>query len=219
MDEAKRRGDDSAGAPAERTARVRNPRGQGERLREEILRAAGGLLEQVGSEDALSLRAVAREVGIATPSIYRHFADKTELVWAVLAEHYERLAALMAEADASAPAEDPLERLRHQLRAYCRFAVANPARYRLMCETWQTPVDEERLHGHPAGLLLRGLHEALTHCEEAGWRVRGTRAEAPYLLWCALHGRVALWQVMPRRKDTARLNRFVDELLGLLLER
>lgn len=218
MAEMKRDQEGSAGASAERTARVRNPRGQGERLREDILRAAGGLLEQVGSEDALSLRAVAREVGIATPSIYRHFSDKTELVWAVLAEHYERLAASMADAGASAPADDPLERLRHQLRAYCRFAVANPAKYRLMCETWQTPVDEERLHGHPAGLLLRGLSQALTRCEEAGWRVRGTRSEAPYLLWCALHGRVALWQVMPRRKDTARLDRFVDELLGLLLE-
>jgi AcrR family transcriptional regulator len=209
----------TAGTPAERTVRVRNPRGQGERLREEILRAAGGLLEQVGSEDALSLRAVAREVGIATPSIYRHFSDKTDLVWAVLAEHYERLAGIMAEADASAPADDPLERLRSQLTAYCRFAVANPAKYRLMCETWQTPVDEERLHGHPAGLLLRGLSRALTACEEGGWRVRGTREEAPYMLWYALHGRIALWQVMPRRKDTVRLDRFVDELLNLMLER
>lgn len=209
----------TAGAAAERTPRVRNPRGQGERLREEILRAGGRLLEQVGSEDALSLRAVAREVGIATPSIYRHFSDKTELVWTVLAEHYERLAEVMADADASAPGDDPLARLRAQLGAYCRFAVANPAKYRLMCETWQAPVEDERLHGHPAGLLLRGLAQALERCEDAGWRVRGTRAEAPYLLWCSLHGRVSLWQVMPRQKDPARLDRFVDELLGLLLDR
>ncbi|MET9171645.1 TetR/AcrR family transcriptional regulator [Streptomyces misionensis] len=219
MAEQKQNGGGTAGAATERTIRVRNPRGQGERLREEILRAAGGLLEQVGSEDALSLRAVAREVGIATPSIYRHFSDKTELVWAVLAEHYERLAGIMSEADSSAPADDPLARLRSQLTAYCRFAIANPAKYRLMSETWQTPVDEERLHGHPAGLLLRALSRALTACEEAGWRVRGTRADAPYMLWCALHGRITLWQVMPRRKDPARLDRFVDELLGLLLER
>ena len=47
-------------------------------------------------------------------------------------------------------------------------------------------------------------------CEEAGWRVRGTRSEAPYVLWSAVHGRVMLWQVMPSRKDTGRLDRRTD---------
>ncbi|NLU69146.1 TetR/AcrR family transcriptional regulator [Streptomyces sp. HNM0574] len=201
------------------TPRTRNPRGQGERLREELLQATERLLEQVGSEDALSLRAVAREVGIAAPSIYRHFSDKTELVWATLALSYERLSAAMEEAGAAAPPEEPVERLRAQLRTYCRYAAQNPAKYRLLFDTRQTPVDSERLHDHPAGMLLRGWHRALERCEDAGWRVRGTRAEAPYVLWAGVHGRVSLWQVMPRQKDTGRLDGYVDELLGLLLER
>lgn len=198
--------------------RARNPRGQGERLREELLRATERLLEQVGSEDALSLRAVAREAGVAAPSIYRHFADKTELVWATLEISFERLARAMAEAAAEAEDDAPVERLRAQLRAYCRYAVAHPATYRLLYETRQTPVDPERLAGHPAGLVVRSWHESLTACEEAGWRVRCTRSEAPYMLWSSVHGRVMLWQVMPSRKDTGRLDRFVDEVLGLLLE-
>src|SRR5438874_2525536 len=94
-----------------------------------------------------------------------------------------------------------------------------PATYRLLYETRQTPVGPERLAGHPAGPLVRGFHDALTACEEAGWRVRGTRSEAPYVLWSAVHCRVMLWQVMPSRKDTGRLDRFVDEMLQLLLER
>ncbi|MEU9499648.1 TetR/AcrR family transcriptional regulator [Streptomyces sp. NPDC048196] len=199
--------------------RARNPRGQGERLREELLRATERLLEEVGSEDALSLRAVAREAGVAAPSIYRHFSDKTELVWATLEVSYERLAAAMAEAAARAAADDPVARLRAQLRAYCRYAVAHPATYRLLYETRQTPVVPERLAGHPAGLLVRSWQRALTACEDAGWRVRGARSEAPYVLWSAVHGRVMLWQVMPSRKDTRRLDRFVDEMLQLLLER
>ncbi|WP_242586577.1 TetR-like C-terminal domain-containing protein [Streptomyces sp. MST-110588] len=112
-----------------------------------------------------------------------------------------------------------MARLRAQLRAYCRYAVGHPAKYRLLYETRQTPVGPERLAGHPAGLLVRSLHDALTACEEAGWTVRGSRTEAPYVLWSAVHGRVMLWQVMPSRKDTSRLDRFVDELLNLLLDR
>ncbi|MFK8844504.1 TetR/AcrR family transcriptional regulator [Streptomyces sp. Ac-502] len=125
--------------------RPRNPRGQGERLREELLRATERLLEEVGSEDALSLRAVAREAGVAAPSIYRHFADKTELVWAALEVSYERLRAAMAEASAAADTDDPVDLLRAQLRAYCRYAVEHPAKYRLLYETRQTPVEPERL--------------------------------------------------------------------------
>ncbi|MEU8915520.1 MULTISPECIES: TetR/AcrR family transcriptional regulator [Streptomyces] len=204
---------------SERAAvRARNPRGQGERLRDELLRATERLLEEVGSEDALSLRAVARAAGVAAPSIYRHFSDKTELVWATLEVSYERLAEAMAGAAAKA-ADDPVERLRAQLRAYCRYAVAHPATYRLLYETRQTPVHPERLAGHPAGLLVRSWQQALTACEDAGWRVRGSRSEAPYVLWSAVHGRVTLWQVMPSQKDTSRLDRFVDEMLQLLLER
>nr|WP_202443297.1 TetR/AcrR family transcriptional regulator [Streptomyces sp. SID8375] len=187
-------------------------------MREELLRATERLLEEVGSEDALSLRAVARAAGVAAPSIYRHFSDKTELVWATLEVSYERLAEAMSGAAAKA-ADDPVERLRAQLRAYCRYAVAHPATYRLLYETRQTPVDPERLAGHPAGLLVRSWQQALTACEDAGWRVRGSRSEAPYVLWSAVHGRVTLWQVMPSRKDTGRLDRFVDEMLQLLLER
>ncbi|HJP66477.1 MAG TPA: TetR/AcrR family transcriptional regulator, partial [Actinomycetota bacterium] len=46
-----------ASASGERRARRRAPRGQGERLREEILEAAERLLIETGSEDAVSIRA------------------------------------------------------------------------------------------------------------------------------------------------------------------
>ncbi|MFD7921081.1 TetR/AcrR family transcriptional regulator [Streptomyces sp. NPDC059740] len=206
--------------------RSRNPRGQGERLRAELLHATERLLEQVGSEDALSLRAVAREAGVAAPSIYRHFTDKTELVWATLETNFERLARAMAQAASEAEAahagpaaELPVARLRAQLRAYCRYATEHPAKYRLLHETRQTPVGPERLRDHPAGLLVRIWRDELAACREAGWRIRCDDEEAPYLLWSAVHGRVMLWQAMPSVKDTRRLDRVVDDILRLLLER
>ncbi|MET8763563.1 helix-turn-helix domain-containing protein [Lentzea sp. NPDC004782] len=68
--------------------RVLKVRGEGERLRRETLGAATRILEETGREDALSLRVVAREVGISAPSVYLHFKDKTELITTVLAAAY-----------------------------------------------------------------------------------------------------------------------------------
>ena len=67
------------------TTRRRNARGEGERLRQELIRAASQLLESLPGEESLSLRAVARQAGVSAPSVYLHFADKGELVGAVLA--------------------------------------------------------------------------------------------------------------------------------------
>ena len=53
---------------AAKTARRRNPRGRGERLREEIIEAATKLVTETGGASQLSLRGVAREVGIAATS-------------------------------------------------------------------------------------------------------------------------------------------------------
>ena len=61
--------------PGAVATRARNRRGEGARLRDDIVAAAVALLDETGDQAAVSLRAVARRVGIAAPSIYRHFAD------------------------------------------------------------------------------------------------------------------------------------------------
>ena len=72
--------------PPSRRRRAR--RGQGERLREEILAAAERLLIRTGDMEQVSIRAVADEVGVTPPSIYLHFADKLELIFAVCERHF-----------------------------------------------------------------------------------------------------------------------------------
>ncbi|MGB7447887.1 MAG: hypothetical protein WA892_02050 [Ornithinimicrobium sp.] len=49
--------------PTPPTMRRRNPRGQGERLRDEIVQAAALLLDETGSSESITLRAVARRAG------------------------------------------------------------------------------------------------------------------------------------------------------------
>ena len=50
-------------------ARQRNRRGEGDRLREEIITAASQIIGETGDDSALTLRAVARRIGIAAPYI------------------------------------------------------------------------------------------------------------------------------------------------------
>ena len=71
------------------TTRTRNPRGDGARLRDEILTAATALVDD--GEVPLSLRGVARRAGISAPSIYGHFADLDALVAAMLAQSFREL--------------------------------------------------------------------------------------------------------------------------------
>src|SRR3954466_14048308 len=78
--------------------RARNPQGQGSRLRLELIDAADRMLARTGDVEGLSLRAVAREVGIATPSIYLHFPDKSALIHAVLDARFEQLGAAVRAA-------------------------------------------------------------------------------------------------------------------------
>src|SRR5215212_3691514 len=91
----------SAPSPMQRRPRARQ--GEGPRLRQELLDAAASLLSTTGNEDAVTLRAVAREVGIAAPSIYLHFSDRDELLRAVMVDCFVRfrdtLDAALAGAD------------------------------------------------------------------------------------------------------------------------
>src|SRR6516164_7110103 len=91
--------------------RGRNRRGQGELLREEIVAAACRMLEELGDDQALSLRAVAREVGIAATSVYLHFADLEALVVAALESSHAALTAAIDDAETAA-GPDPVARLR-----------------------------------------------------------------------------------------------------------
>src|ERR1043165_6404069 len=90
--------------------RARNGRGQGERLREDIVSAALRMLDELGDDQALSLRAVAREVGIAATSVYLHFADRDALVLAAMERWHGEMARAIDEAEAGAA--DPAAALR-----------------------------------------------------------------------------------------------------------
>jgi AcrR family transcriptional regulator len=81
------------------TDRPRSRRADGDQLRIDMLAAVNRLLDEQGSHEQLTMRAVAKEAGVAAPSICLHFADKTELVWAALSDRYAHLARRMRAAE------------------------------------------------------------------------------------------------------------------------
>src|ERR1700740_1136871 len=116
--------------------RERNRRGEGARLRAETPAGATELLEQTGSEEAVTLRAVARQVGISAPSIYSHFPDREAIVDAIVDGAFSDFnAAIKAASDAAdAAGEGPRARVGAGGAAYLRFASERPNRYQLLFE-------------------------------------------------------------------------------------
>lgn len=98
-------------------------------LRAAVLAAAVVRLE--AAVETLSLREVARDVGVSATAIYRHFANKDALLAALAADGAERMAAVGAAAGAAAGAgRDEFDACG---RAYVLFAIANPGLFRLIC--------------------------------------------------------------------------------------
>jgi AcrR family transcriptional regulator len=201
--------------PAER--RARNPRGQGERLRTEILAAAERLFSELGGEEALTMRGVARAAGIAPASIYQHFADKTALVRGVIEHDYGRLSAAMRQADESVTADDVVGRVKAQMHAYCTFAIDNPGHYRLMLSHRRTPGQEPGPRpGGPLLPIIDAVTAAFERCERAGERLRMPSDRAAVMVFVGTHGRVALYHAEPAGGATDRVVAFVDELISLV---
>jgi AcrR family transcriptional regulator len=174
------------------TRRARSPRGKGEQLRDEILAAAEQMLIATNDQSALSIRAIASAVGVTPPSIYLHFADRTDLVFAVCERQAEKLESAMAEAADSV--EDPWERLRRRGYAYLRWGLENPEHYRIlmMSRPDMTPdrFVDERL-ADTAGLVP--VADDLAAAVATGQIVdRGDPVAMTESLWMIIHGMVSL---------------------------
>ena len=89
------------------------------------------MIEREGTDEAVTLRAVAREVGIAAPSIYAHFQDRGAIMLAVVARVFDELTEAISARVRSA-GDDPVERLVAGCEGYVDFGLSRPARYRIL---------------------------------------------------------------------------------------
>ena len=106
-----------------------------ERLRDattaEIKDTARALLVEDGP-DALTLRAIAREMGMTAPALYRYFASHEDLVGALCQDLLAELTVTLAQARDTVGTEDPVGRLMAACRAFRQWSLANRREFQLV---------------------------------------------------------------------------------------
>jgi AcrR family transcriptional regulator len=168
--------------------RQRNPRGQGERLRDDIIEAASGLLADPAAPP-LTLRAVARAAWVAATSVYLHFADIESLTMAVAERRFSELVRLQDEAREQSP--DPYQQVRAGCLAYCEFGLAHPGHYQVMFASPLPMLTDVPPEAFPGIVSFRRLIDAVARCigAEPGDEQAFFTAQ---LIWQQLHGIVSL---------------------------
>lgn len=100
-------------------------------MRGEIKRTALHQLAEFGP-DGLSINAIAKELGVSGPALYRYFAGRDALLTELIVDAYDDLADALARAVEAAAGSPAPDRVRVLGRAYREWALAHPHRYRLL---------------------------------------------------------------------------------------
>jgi len=150
-------------------------------FRKRLTEAAAELLAERGD---FNMRELAKRLQVSPMTAYRYFKDKREILGALRARGFARLADALEQARAGA--DWPIA----TLQAYVRFALEDPTTYRLMFDLFQPegagPPDLAA-HQHRVREIMNGL---------AGAGPSGPAAQPSPggdMPWSALHGAVALY--------------------------
>ena len=98
---------------------------------EEILRTAVGQMREHGTTD-LRFTDIARAMGMTPPALYRYFADRDELLSALIAQAYDDLGAAVAQARAGAGPGSAWEHWSAVSRAFRDWAGNDQQRFALI---------------------------------------------------------------------------------------
>jgi len=217
------------------------------RLRAQVqaeVKAAALRMLASGGPQAISVNAIAKELGVSGPALYRYFASRDELLADLVEDSYRDFYAGLARADAQAPQADAAGRLRALMTAYRTWALGEPHRYRLL---FRPPVPgfdahDERLvlAAQPTmNLLIDALSQSTTTAELAlhpglelqleEWVARQDRPQVPAAvaqqaisLWAQLHGLVGLeiggnlgaMGLVPQLFFETEISRLLDQVLS-----
>lgn len=202
-------------------SRARNPRGQGERLREALLDAATELLANLQDMQALSVRAVTARAGVTPTALYLHFEDKESLLAAVKERCFGELNRYLELGRQQA--NEPRGQLEAMSLAYVRFAAEQPGYYRVLFHTAHgkppadpsasAPAAPDHAWTPNAAQAFGALVEAVARCLPAGTSVQPTAT----VVWAGLHGYVGLRRALsdvPFPDETDYIRALLDGQLG-----
>jgi len=182
-------------------------------LREKILNTSRCLLYNNGYK-ALSMRAIAKEVGVTATSIYLHFENKDHLLHTLIEESIEELSVSIEErVDEQTSVVAQFETI---IRAYSDFALSNSEKYEIIYM-----VRPEAMSRYPKFRRARRCYELLVKVIEQGVILGLMDEEDPltsaYSIWGQLHGviSVVLNQRLDSRIDKAQ---FIEKSIQNIIE-
>ncbi|MEU9877791.1 TetR/AcrR family transcriptional regulator [Streptomyces phaeochromogenes] len=144
--------------------------GRRERLRAETtaeIKDVALELMASGGPEAITLRAIAREMGMTANAIYGYFATRDDLVTVLIGDVYTELADAVDTAWESASADSPAARIQGWAGAFRNWALANPEGFRLV---YGDPVPGyDTPHGGAAPEAAHRVCAGLTALAAAAW--------------------------------------------------
>ena len=190
--------------------RQRNPRGEGSKLADEIVAGAKAIVERTGTDDAVTLRSVAREVGIAAPSIYAHFADRDAVLWGLVDQVFDDISAQVEAVLVGH--DDPVDRLVAGCEGYVAYGLDHPALYRVLFAR-QFPEEPDDGSLPVGGEAFAVLVDAVERCVAAGRSTSTDPFADATAVWVAMHGMVSLWSTVCHFPWPEDRRRFVTRLV------
>jgi AcrR family transcriptional regulator len=182
--------------------------------RDALVSAAARLLDR-GGPAAVTLRAVAKAVGVSHNAPYRHFHDKQDLLAAIAARELSR----PGVASGAAPDSDPAQALRRMAQAYVDWAQHHPERFKLTFGPWRSGTDELT---ETATAARARFVTAVVRAQDAGQLVAGDPERVTALILALAHGAadLALGGHLSREgKGHADPGDLLDDLFRLMRSR
>jgi AcrR family transcriptional regulator len=158
-------------------------------LRLALLDAAVAQIKEVGVEK-LSLRGIARTVGVSQTAPYRHFKDKNELLAEVAAQAFLDL--YQATSKYVRDDRSASDNIRSTGSAYLAFAIANPEKYKLM---FGPSIQNRRNYANMVAAGDQSFNVLISQVERGifeGTFIKGCPMVLANTLWTQVHGMASL---------------------------
>jgi len=158
----------------------------------QILEAARDLFLRDGLQ-GMTMRKIAAAVGISAPAIYKHYADKDEILRRVVDLGRERFASFLVR---GLKGETPKERLLLTGESYVEFGLTEPRDYQVMFTVWDKLKPGVHAPGNQGGhaSLLQFSLDRVRECLPPGAPASPADVfELGLMFWAECHGLVTLY--------------------------
>ena len=184
-------------------------------LRDKILDISRSVLFTDGFS-ALSMRKIAKEIGVSATSIYLYFDNKDHLVHTLIEESVEELSKAIEQN--AAKHHSTIDKFEAIIQGYVNFAISNSEKYQVIYMVLSSKMaryPKEKFRKARRGYALlesviqKGINEGLMQLDEP--------MIAAYSIWAQLHGVISV--VQSQRLDS-RIdeNKFIEESIDHIVQ-